>query len=101
MSPVDALSLAIHHVLDARSRWIGPGIPRDLDTAIRELRDAADFTTGADLAKEREAAGLSQSDVGQRMSPPVGKQAVYKIEQQSSPTSEAKTRYRAALKGTK
>ena len=99
MSPIDALSSAIHHVLDARSRWIGPGIPRDLDTAIRELRDAADFTTGADLAKEREAAGLSQPEVGRRMG--VGKQAIWKIERQPRPTAETKTRYRAALKGTK
>jgi DNA-binding XRE family transcriptional regulator len=99
MSPVDALSTAVHHVLEARSRWIGPGIPRDLDTAIRELRDASDFSTGADLAAEREAAGLSQPEVGRRMG--VGKQAIWKIERQDHPTAETKTRYRAALKGTK
>jgi transcriptional regulator with XRE-family HTH domain len=93
----DPIALAIHHVLEARSRWIGPGIPRDLDLAIRDLRLAADMTTGADLAREREAAGLNKATVAKRMG--ISRQYFGRIEEQDSPTAEIKARYRAALRG--
>jgi DNA-binding XRE family transcriptional regulator len=97
MSPVDAITSAIHHILEARSRWIGPGIPRDLDIAIHELRTAADMTSGADLAREREAAGLNKAEVARRMG--VTRQYFGRIEEQDSPTADIKARYRAALRG--
>lgn len=97
MTVTDPIALAIHHVLEARSRWIGPGIPRDLDLAIRDLRLAADMTTGADLAREREAAGLNKATVAKRMG--ISRQYFGRIEEQDSPTAEIKARYRAALRG--
>jgi transcriptional regulator with XRE-family HTH domain len=97
VSITDPITLAIHHVLEARARWIGPGIPRDLDSAIRELRLAADMATGADLARDREAAGLNKATVAKRMG--ISRQYFGRIEEQDSPTAEIKARYRAALRG--
>jgi transcriptional regulator with XRE-family HTH domain len=56
-------------------------------------------TSGADLAKERESAGLTKAELARRMG--ISKQYLGRIETQPYPSAETKTRYRAALKGTK
>ena len=56
-------------------------------------------TSGADLAKEREAAGLTKAELARRMG--ISKQYLGRIELQPHPTADIKARYRAALKGTK
>jgi transcriptional regulator with XRE-family HTH domain len=55
------------------------------------------MTTGADLAREREAAGLNKATVAKRMG--ISRQYFGRIEEQDSPTAEIKARYRAALRG--
>ena len=52
-------------------------------------------TTGADLAKEREAAKLTKAEVARRMG--IKPQYLGRIEEQASPTPDVKARYRAAL----
>ena len=68
--------------------------------ACRDLwTDEHVCTSGADLAKEREAAGLTKAELARRMG--ISKQYLGRIETQPYPSADIKTRYRAALKGTK
>jgi DNA-binding XRE family transcriptional regulator len=90
------VSAAIRRVLDARARWIGPGIPRDLDLALRELAVAVHTESGRDLAREREAAGLTKAEVARRMG--VSRPYLQRVEEHPSPTERTKAKYRKALK---